>query len=838
MARCSIRFPGSKFLGRSLLVGAIALLGSFSVRLRPVEAAERVRVTYGLLEFPLTLVDLETFAETGEIRGSMRLYARFLDEEARVEFRRFLQQRLDIDAFTVSQVTYSPMGERTLQNLGTILRTEAGTPGFPALRAALILAADDEVEGLSMINVIRQFPSASIRISVPQLLALRDAFTEIVSYRDAAIAAIATEMEREIEAMPTLPPLPLESLTLPGPYSVATERFELRRDRLSSQGEPIERPFQVDLYLPTERPDPAPVVVVSHGLGSSPNAFSYLGEHLASHGFAVVIPQHIGSDAERRAALLEGILSSDVNPVEFIDRPLDIKFTLDTLEQRSLTDPALQGRLDLQRIGAIGHSFGGYTVLALAGAPLSLDRLHQTCAHPPISLNAAPTLQCLASRLPRFNYQLQDERIQAVVAMSPITSVLFGPEGVGQIQVPTLIMGGSDDFIAAAIQEQIHPFVWLNTPDKYLSMVIPSSHTFADNSLEAQGESPDELALLLSGPNPELGREFVRELGLAMMQVYLGDRPEYQPYLTATYAQQISQGEEIELQLVRSLTPDQLETAFGREPPVAILPALPEPAVAPSAHPILAEIAETGVLQAAMRTDAAPFGFLDDRGQPAGFCLSLLQGIADQVADQVDRPVTLEISAISTVETRYELVRSGKVQVECGPNTVRDDLSGIAFSTPFFLTGTHFLVAADEGDRLNPFSSLSGTSIGVLSGTTTERFLRDRYPNAQVIPFAGRMGRTAGVEALVNGAIDAFASDGVLLSEEANRQGIAAGYQLVPERPLTCDPYGLLLPANDPEWQRMVNFYMDTPGFRSRWEAWFTEDLYPQLLFNLDYCVS
>ncbi|MBF2079215.1 MAG: alpha/beta hydrolase [Synechococcales cyanobacterium T60_A2020_003] len=154
-----------RFIGRSLLLGAIAFLSGLPFA-KPVEAAERVRVTFGQLEFPLAIDDLETFANTGEIRGSMRLYARFLDDQARADLRHFLQQEMDIDAFTVSQVTYSPMIERSLTNLGTVIRTEAGLNGFHAIRAALILAADDP-DGLSMLNVIRFFPSPSIRISAP-----------------------------------------------------------------------------------------------------------------------------------------------------------------------------------------------------------------------------------------------------------------------------------------------------------------------------------------------------------------------------------------------------------------------------------------------------------------------------------------------------------------------------------------------------------------------------------------------------------------------------------------------------------------------------------------------
>ena len=58
-------------------------------------------------------------------------------------------------------------------------------------------------------------------------------------------------------------------------------------------------------------------------------------------------------------------------PREYVDRPLDISFTLDELERLTAVGGAYQGRLDLNRVGMIGHSLGGYTTLAIAGAPIN-----------------------------------------------------------------------------------------------------------------------------------------------------------------------------------------------------------------------------------------------------------------------------------------------------------------------------------------------------------------------------------------------------------------------------------------------------------------------------------
>jgi predicted dienelactone hydrolase len=127
------------------------------------------------------------------------------------------------------------------------------------------------------------------------------------------------------------------------------------------------------IYFPKEGNGPFPIVIFSHGLGGSRNGYEYLGRHWAGCGYVSVHIQHIGSDdsvwkdvpvADRGNALQKSaaIVANATN------RPLDVKFAADQIEKLQ-TDEAspLQGRLDLKSMAVAGHSFGGYTTLAVAG---------------------------------------------------------------------------------------------------------------------------------------------------------------------------------------------------------------------------------------------------------------------------------------------------------------------------------------------------------------------------------------------------------------------------------------------------------------------------------------
>ena len=142
----------------------------------------------------------------------------------------------------------------------------------------------------------------------------------------------------------------------------------------------------------------------------------------------MVAPEHTGNRFVDNYALgitgfgCETLLSRpcrDDNAKSAVDRPQDIRFVLDqVLAGNASVDPAV---IDASRIGMYGHSFGGYTTLAVAGGTVS---------------GALP-----------------DSRIKAIAPLSPLASasaVSTDPGLVpltGNIEVPTLVSFGTADHI-------------------------------------------------------------------------------------------------------------------------------------------------------------------------------------------------------------------------------------------------------------------------------------------------------------------------------------------------------------------------------------------------------
>lgn len=138
-----------------------------------------------------------------------------------------------------------------------------------------------------------------------------------------------------------------------------------------------QRPVPVLIYLPPVTPasksEPVPVIIFSHGLGGSREGYAYLGQHWSQAGYASVHVQHLGSDdavwrEARPAERMQAVKRAAATPANALARPADVSFVIDELTRQN-QDPKspLHGRLDLSRIGAAGHSFGGFTVMAIAG---------------------------------------------------------------------------------------------------------------------------------------------------------------------------------------------------------------------------------------------------------------------------------------------------------------------------------------------------------------------------------------------------------------------------------------------------------------------------------------
>jgi predicted dienelactone hydrolase len=182
------------------------------------------------------------------------------------------------------------------------------------------------------------------------------------------------------------------------------------------------------------------LIILSHGTGGSELGHSSLAEALARNGYLVAAMRHPGDNWQDRS------LWQKPPGAFFIERPRQISRVIDAL----LADPDWKDRIATDargpRIGALGHSAGGYTVVALVGGQVDLSRITDHCranrADDPILCAMGRTDQ--ASSPEPLLSPTADTRVRAVVAMAPL-GVMFTPASLAAIRTPMTIYAAELD---------------------------------------------------------------------------------------------------------------------------------------------------------------------------------------------------------------------------------------------------------------------------------------------------------------------------------------------------------------------------------------------------------
>jgi predicted dienelactone hydrolase len=187
-----------------------------------------------------------------------------------------------------------------------------------------------------------------------------------------------------------------------------------------------------------------PLILLSHGTGGGRLTLEWLAQALAEKGFIVAAVDHWGNTFD--------------NPIriEFMkpwERPLDISFVLTQL----LKEDGFKQSIDADRIGAIGFSFGGYTVLALAGAVVdypTLIHFYKGVGHREIEIPEMPGLAKLlddSTLLDGIRHvpDLKDSRIKAFFSIAPaLGSGFTSIKQFSTIHGAVYIVGSQSDSIA------------------------------------------------------------------------------------------------------------------------------------------------------------------------------------------------------------------------------------------------------------------------------------------------------------------------------------------------------------------------------------------------------
>lgn len=243
---------------------------------------------------------------------------------------------------------------------------------------------------------------------------------------------------------------------------------------------------------------------------------------------------------------------------------------------------------------------------------------------------------------------------------------------------------------------------------------------------------------------------------------------------------------------------------------------------------VLSAVAETGVLRAGTRSDAAPFAFLDEDGEPAGFSVDLLEEIRAAASQKLGRTVELDLSIV-TPTNRLDLVEAGELDIVCEITTPTWEREArVDFSVPFFRDGTRVLAFRET---LATVADVKDMVIGTAEGTITAAILAETLPGVETRSYASMDAAFAGLR---KAEVHGVANVGVILLGLSRQLTPDQSVVLLPRtEPLGSEAMSCVLPEDDSKWRDFVNATLIdlTRGlgdYRGRYmeiyEKWFGRD--------------
>jgi hypothetical protein len=146
-----------------ILVGSTCLLFLST----PAFAAERVVLNYGIFRESLSVEELSTFAQTGELSRSLRINFALARQDPKA-IRQYLTEPVKVNVVFLDRVLNSRIGNIILDQISQVIYTPSRRADRQALRAALVLSASQDGQ-VSLIEIIENYPTNEVEVDGDRL---------------------------------------------------------------------------------------------------------------------------------------------------------------------------------------------------------------------------------------------------------------------------------------------------------------------------------------------------------------------------------------------------------------------------------------------------------------------------------------------------------------------------------------------------------------------------------------------------------------------------------------------------------------------------------------------
>ena len=235
----------------------------------------------------------------------------------------------------------------------------------------------------------------------------------------------------------------------------------------------------------------------------------------------------------------------------------------------------------------------------------------------------------------------------------------------------------------------------------------------------------------------------------------------------------------------------------------------------------LQKIKKSGVIKIGYRQSQPPMSFMGKNGEPQGYSIDLGQEIASAVQTKIGQKIKIKYVPV-TAANRFTALAENKIDILCGSATKTLSRSEVVdFTQLTFVTGASFMTLHGKDIRNN----FAGKKLGVVKDTTTkdalQKMLQETGTKADVVLLDST---AAGIKALRDKTIDAFAADQVVLIGLALTSENPNDFSILPNL-FTYEPFALAVRRNDADF-RLVADRVISDLYRSKkilkiYDKWF-----------------
>ncbi|MBD1931026.1 alpha/beta hydrolase [Funiculus sociatus] len=155
-----------RYLLLSMRLVCLAAVAGVWLFATPADAAESVVLKYSILRESISVPELTTFVETGELSPALRAYLAMAGKNPE-ELRKVLTQEIKVNALFLDKVLNNPLGEIALTQVSDVIHTGSGA-NVQALRGALMSSALPNNK-ITLIEVLQNYPTPEVHVEGDRL---------------------------------------------------------------------------------------------------------------------------------------------------------------------------------------------------------------------------------------------------------------------------------------------------------------------------------------------------------------------------------------------------------------------------------------------------------------------------------------------------------------------------------------------------------------------------------------------------------------------------------------------------------------------------------------------